>query len=128
MFFIIIRHKDIKSYKQKQYIYNILNSNSIYIKQLFKKMKTKYQKENLIEIINKSKNLTEVLRYLNMTVLGNSRNTIRKYIKLHDIDISHFETTKERYDRISQKNGKLRLIPVENQLFSGSTISTNFER
>jgi hypothetical protein len=88
-------------------------------------MKTKYQKENLIEIINKSKNLTEVLRYLNMTVLGNSRNTIRKYIKLHDIDISHFETTKERYDRISQKNGKLRLIPVENQLFSGSTISSN---
>lgn len=88
-------------------------------------MKTKYQKENLIEIINKSKNLTDVLRFLNMTILGNNRNTINKYIKLYCIDISHFETTKERYDRISEKNGKLKSIPVESLLFSGSKISSN---
>jgi len=90
-------------------------------------MKEKYRKENLEPIIKSSKNFTEVLRYLNMTIHGNSRKTLKKYIKLHNIDISHFETTNERYLRVNGELGKIKRIPLNKILVLGSTYTTTSE-
>ena len=59
-----------------------------------------------------------------MTVTGNSRKTIKKYIKLHNIDISHFETDKERYLRINKNLGVIKRIPLNELLVKNSTYST----
>lgn len=84
-------------------------------------MKEKYLKKNLEPIIKMSKNWTDVLRSLNMSVHGNSRTTIKKYVKLHNINISHFETDKERYYRVNRELGKQKRIPLSKILVSGST-------
>lgn len=86
-------------------------------------MKEKYRKENLEPIIKKSRNFTEVFRFLNMTTTGNSRKTLMKYINEQNIDISHFETTKERYLRVNREIGIFRRIPLHKILISGSTYS-----
>jgi hypothetical protein len=62
-------------------------------------MKNKYLKENFEPIIMNSKNLTEVLIKFNLGIKGNNRKTLQKYIKLYNINISHFETSNDRYER-----------------------------
>lgn len=48
-------------------------------------------KEGLIAIVNKSKNLSEVLTYLGLSVKSSgSYGTLKKYIETYSIDISHF--------------------------------------
>ena len=89
-------------------------------------MKEKYKKEYLEPIVNEAKNWTDVLRSLNMGLHGNGRTTLKKYVKLHNIDISHFETDKERYYRVNGNSGILKRIPLTEILVSGSTyINTN---
>ena len=84
-------------------------------------MKLKYIKENLEPIVKNSKNWAEVLRTLSMTTTGNSRKTLKGYVELHKIDISHFETKKERYKRVNGKLGKIRRIPLKEILIENST-------
>ena len=84
-------------------------------------MKNKYFKENLEPIVKKSKNWAEVLITLNMTTTGGSRETLKKYVKLHDIDISHFETPQERYKRIHSRLVFHHTIPLSKILIKNST-------
>ncbi len=84
-------------------------------------MKDKYKKENLEPIIKISRNWSEVLIKLDMSVHGNSRTTLIKYCRLYNINISHFETTKERYLRVNSEIGKLKRIPIDNILVENST-------
>jgi len=84
-------------------------------------MKDKYLKENLEPIIKKSKNYTEVLRNLNMSIKGDSRKTIKKYVQIYDIDISHFETKRERILRVNGEIGKIKRKSLNEILISGST-------
>ena len=86
-------------------------------------MKEKYKKENFEPIVKSSENFTEILKKLNITIHGNGRKTIKKYIKLYDIDISHFETKKERYYRVNGELGVFRRIPLEEILVQNSTYS-----
>jgi len=84
-------------------------------------MKDKYLKENFEPLVLNSKNLTEVLLKLKLTNKGNSRSTLKKYIKLYDINISHFETSKDRYNRTLKKCYENHTIPLHEILISGST-------
>lgn len=84
-------------------------------------MKNKYKKENLEPIVKKSRNWTDVLVELGMSVHGNSRTTLIKYCKLHNINTSHFETTRERYLRVSSKIGNINSIPLNVILIENST-------
>jgi len=84
-------------------------------------MKEKYRKENIEPIIKEAKNWTDVLRSLNMSLHGNSRTTLKKYVKLYDINISHFETDKERYYRVNGNSGVKKRISLSEILVSGST-------
>lgn len=84
-------------------------------------MKEKYKKEYLEPIILTSKNWTDVLRKLNMSIQGNSRKTLEKYAKEQNISISHFETKEERYLRVNNEIGKINQIPLKKILISHST-------
>lgn len=88
-------------------------------------MKKKYLKENFEPIVLSSKNLTEILIKLGMCGKGNSRETLKKYINQYNIDISHFESTQDRYRRTLSNisnNGKLSLVNilVENSTYSNT--------
>lgn len=84
-------------------------------------MKTKYLRENFEPIVKNSKNYTEILQKLGLGIKGNSRPTLKKYIKLYDIDISHFESKVERYMRTNTKLNNSRKISRIEILVSGST-------
>jgi hypothetical protein len=83
-------------------------------------MKNKYLKENFEPIVLNSKNLTEVLIKLKMTTKGNSRETLKKYIREYNINISHFETISER----NKINGKFKKISLKNILIENSSYKT----
>jgi len=87
-------------------------------------MKEKYKKENLEPIILTSKNWTDVLRKLGMSIHGNSRTTLKKYAKRQNISIIHFESREERYLRVNKISGYMKRIPLNEILVSGSTYYT----
>lgn len=88
-------------------------------------MKSKYLRENFEPIVKNSKNYTEILQKMGLGVKGNSRPTLKKYIKQYNIDTSHFETTGERYARTLKKSLTERTIPLLEIIISGSTYTNN---
>lgn len=54
-------------------------------------IKPKYYKENLEKIVKDSKTYKECLIKLGIKNIGSSYNTLKKYIKKYDLDISHFK-------------------------------------
>lgn len=50
----------------------------------------KYQKDSLFILVKESTSFTEVVRKLNMGLSHGNRQTILKYIKKYELDISHF--------------------------------------
>jgi len=88
-------------------------------------MKTKYLRENFEPIVKNSKNYTEILQKMGLGIKGNSRPTIKKYIKLYGINTMHFETTGDRYVRTLKKSLGKRTIPLNEILVSGSTYTNN---
>jgi hypothetical protein len=86
----------------------------------FMKIKEIYLKENFVPLVLSSKNLTDVLIKLNLCTKGNSRETIKKYIKKYSISTIHFETVTER----NTINGKYRRIPLSTILIENSQYHT----
>lgn len=80
------------------------------------KVKIQYLKENLEPVVKESKTISEVIQKLKLTAIGGNHKTIKKYISLYEIDISHFETRKDRILRF-----KNPAIPLEEILINGST-------
>ena len=50
----------------------------------------KYNKEELEEAVKNSLSIAEVLRHLNIVSAGGNYFTVKRYIKLWNIDTSHF--------------------------------------
>jgi len=88
-------------------------------------MKKKYLQKNFEPIVKNSKNYTEILQKMGLGIKGNSRPTLKKYIKLYNIDISHFETKEDRYARTLKKSLSERTISIYEILVSGSTYTNN---
>lgn len=59
----------------------------------FNKLKEYYEKDNLLENIKISYTYTECIKNIGLTISPGNFDTLKKYIKLYDIDISHFHTT-----------------------------------
>lgn len=59
-------------------------------------IKEKYSRENLIPIINSSKNLKEVFKKLSLRPAGGNYKIIHYYIELYNLDTSHFESSSDR--------------------------------
>ena len=60
-------------------------------------MKLKWTKENLEEIVKTSKTQKECLEKLGIRNAGGNPKTLKKYIELYDLDITHFTKC---YDKI----------------------------
>lgn len=50
----------------------------------------KYTKENLVSLAKESLSIAQLLRKLGLTDNGGSRSHVNKYIRLYEIDVSHF--------------------------------------
>ncbi len=70
----------------------------------------KYEREFFTNIVKHSKNITDIAKNLGLKPFCGNRNTIKKYIKLYDINISHFTIN---YD----------INSVANNLFQGKKTS-----
>lgn len=86
-----------------------------------KPTKLKHKKEQVIEAVINSKNLSEVLKFLGLRSAGGNFETIKKCIDEYEIDTSHFETNQDRYER---SLGKLKtLTSLDEMLVENSTYS-----
>jgi hypothetical protein len=81
----------------------------------------KYRENSLRKIIEHSLNISDCLRKLKLTIRPGNYTTIRKYIKLYNIDISHFDYTKNN-NRLKNFSIKNR-ISTEDILVENSTYS-----
>ena len=83
----------------------------------------KIKKEDISEIIKKSISIADVLRALNLLPRGSNYKTIKKYIKLYELDTSHFLGQ-------SHLKGKTRINvkikPLENYLIVDSPLDPSF--
>jgi HNH endonuclease len=81
-----------------------------------------YSEENLKLIISNSFSFREVFDKLGLNIHGNNYKTIHKYIKMYNIDISHFDANKIRGDKLKKFN-KLPndKIFVENSTYNNGT-------
>ena len=77
----------------------------------------RYKKEYFTEIVMKSKNISDVARNLSLLPYCGNRNTIKKYIQLYDIDISHFMIEYDKDDS-HFKGKKLNEILVRNSNYN----------
>jgi DNA-directed RNA polymerase subunit M/transcription elongation factor TFIIS len=77
--------------------------------------------ENIANIIKESKNRHEVLKKLNWDCNTSGYKKLNKYIVINNIDISHFETKQEQYERTLKICKKIKGIPLTEILISGST-------
>lgn len=124
--------KGLSTYKIAKHL-NSSNSTIIYyikkynLKELYSKFKKtintvsileKYSRTELTAVINKSNNFTNCLENLNLVARGGNFNTLKKYIKLYDIDIKHFSILNRNVQMSSSK-------PLEEYLVLGSKIGSS---
>ena len=85
-------------------------------------VKLKYQKDNLTEIVKNSKSVSDVINKLGLRTAGGNFKTIKNYIEIYKIDITHFETDELRIVKLKElsKENKidLNLILVENSTYN----------
>ena len=77
----------------------------------------KYEKEFFTSLVRNSNNLSDIARKLNLSTLSGNRSSIKKYIALYDVDISHFKT--------DYSTRTIKKIPIHEILVSESTYCTN---
>lgn len=101
----------------------ILQAKKLKIK--WDKIKEIYLEENLRPIIENNKSYSDCLIQMGLRTAGGNTQVLKKYIKKYNIDISHFESISDRYDRTLlkyRKNIKVETcnILVENSSYSRS--------
>lgn len=86
----------------------------------FKLTKAYYEKENLENIVKESKSYTDCLKRIGLSNRPGNYDTLKKYIKIHQLDISHFYSDYtgglKRYNLESKK--PLNEVLVQNSTFS----------
>ena len=80
----------------------------------------KYIKENFTEIVKNSNNLTDVAKNLGLTAFCGNRSTIKKYIKLYCINISHFKIDYSK--RKNRSKIKLSEILIQNSTYDTTNL------
>lgn len=73
----------------------------------------RYIKDTFTEVVKESINYVDVCRNLNLNPTMGNRQTIKKYIKLYNLDISHFRNGKPK----PSNKKKLDEILVENSTY-----------
>lgn len=84
----------------------------------------KYEKNILTDLVNNSQNKKDCLKKLNLTLRPGNYDTLNKYIKLYNLDISHFKNDNYRLSEFFIKNIKKKLseILIENSTYNRSSL------
>ncbi len=82
--------------------------------------KQKWSPEDFKLAVKNSKNLTEIRRFLDLKSSA-SNNTIKNYINIYGLDITHFENRKDLYGRTLKP--KVKKTPLSEILIEGSTFN-----
>jgi len=80
----------------------------------------RYEKESLQKIVQESKSYSEVARKLNITTNYGNRQTIKKYIELYKLDVSHFDFGLSN-NQIIRKRWKTQEMLTKNSLYTSTT-------
>jgi len=80
-------------------------------------MKNRWDEENLIKCVNKSTNKSKTLICLGLKSFTGNYDTLNRYLKIYNIDITHFNRKNQL------QNLKHIKLPIEEILISGSTYS-----
>jgi hypothetical protein len=96
----------ISEYKERPFRNQIKNNLNI-----------KYEKDTIKTIAKNSNSLTEIIEKLGNVPRGRNYDTIKKYLILHNIDISHFENKK--------RVGMGRIFSIDSHLKIGTKIKSN---
>jgi len=87
--------------------------------------KTKYEKNNLIVVIKTSYSLREVLYKLKVKQVGGNYKTLKKYIELYNINISHFTgqgyNVGDKFKQFSSNKIDLNDILINNSTYTNTT-------
>lgn len=84
--------------------------------------KTNYSEENLRKLISISTTISEVLVGLKLGTGGSHRKTLMKYIKIYNIDISHFDANNARAKKLRAFNTTpSSKIFIENSTYNNGT-------
>lgn len=84
-------------------------------------MKNKYKKEVFEILVKNSNSYKELCDKLNIVRTGNSNKTIKKYITLYNISISHFITKEQHLKSLHEK----ARIPLKEILIKNSMYTNN---
>jgi len=76
--------------------------------------------ENLKNTITQSRTYSEVLKRLGIRAAGGNFNTLKKYIKKYEIDITHFEAYKVRNEKLSEFRKNFVKKDIQDYLVEGS--------
>src|ERR1035437_8886367 len=80
-----------------------------------------FEIKNIVNVIKESRNRHDALKKLNWDCYTTGYKKLNKYIIDNNIDISHFETKQEQYERTLKICKKIKGIPLSEILISGST-------
>lgn len=86
----------------------------------YNRVKKIYLEENLRPLVESSNGIAQVLDKLNLRKAGGNYQVINKYIDIYNIDISHFETSEERFEKMINDFVK---IPIDKVLVENSSYS-----
>lgn len=86
------------------------------------KIKKIYQKEFLENVIKDSKSIGMVLDRLNLRRAGGNYGVINKYIKIYDMDISHFIDVRFKLGSSPKNRLDLNEILIENSTYDRSSL------
>jgi HNH endonuclease len=84
----------------------------------YKPIKSYYEKENLEKIVYQSNSYTSCLTKMNLTSRPANYDTLKKYIKKYEIDITHFYS--DKLGGFKDYISKVK-IPLEEILINGSS-------
>lgn len=79
----------------------------------------------ILNVIKNSKNKHQVLKTLGWDVKTQGYRKLNKFISDNDVNLSHFETIKERYNRLNKNNTFPPKISIEKILVQDSTYSNS---
>jgi len=96
-----------------------LNQHNIDYSRFNKTSNIKYDKDNLLKIVKESFTYKECLLKLDIRAAGNNSKTLKKYIELYNIDISHFNPN--YFNAVMY--GKSKKIDLEKILVENSNYS-----
>lgn len=82
----------------------------------------KYSKENFVKAIKNANSIKEALKNLNLRAAGGNYKVFHKYVKLYNLDISHFEARKLQ-NKALMLNAIKNTIPLSEILVENSTFN-----